>query len=259
MSKALLPKHLEQKQKRSIQKMNVALVFAGGAGHRMKNSAKPKQFLEMYGKPIIIYTLEHFEKHPEIDTIVIPCIKGWESYLRELLEKFNIKKVQKILTGGNDTQESKMVALNYLAGICKKDDIVLLHDAVRPLISKELISENLRSVKEFGNAISYVPFTETGITSNDKEFIKGTVLRNTLYVAKAPQSFYFQDVYEAHKKGESMPYTITIDTCSLMTELGIKLHLVPCEHTNIKITTPDDFFIFKALLDLKENRDIFGF
>ena len=144
--------------------MNIGLVFAGGSGQRMRTSAKPKQFLEVYGKPIIIYTLEAFEQHQEIDTIVVPCIKGWEDYLQNLIEKYEIKKVKKILTGGNDTQESKMIALNYLNTFCKEDDIVLLHDAVRPLITEKLISDNIASVKEFGNGITAVPFTETAIT-----------------------------------------------------------------------------------------------
>ena len=238
--------------------MNVALVFAGGSGQRMKNSAKPKQFLDVYGKPIIIYTLEVFERHPNIDTIVVPCIKGWEEYLSHLLDKFNITKVKKILTGGKDTQESKMLALRFLKTICKDDDIVLLHDAVRPLITEKLITANIESVKEYGNGITAVPFVETAITSQNGSEIDNTIIRNTMFVAKAPQSFWFKDVLEAHTKGEDMPYAITIDTCSLMTELGEKLHIVPCETTNIKITTPEDYFIFKALVDLRESQDIFG-
>lgn len=238
--------------------MNVAIVFAGGSGQRMKQSAKPKQFLELYGKPIIIFTLEIFENHPDIDMVVVPCIAGWEDYLQRMLDKFGIKKVKKIVTGGKDTQESKMKALNYLNTVCKEDDIIILHDAVRPLISEKLITDTLDSVKEFGSAVSFVPFTETGIISEDKITTEKTIVRNTLCIAKAPQGFYFKDVYEAHKMGETMDPSITIDTCSLMTELGKPLHLVPCESTNIKITTPDDFFIFKALVDLQESKDIFG-
>ena len=238
--------------------MNVGLVFAGGSGQRMRNSAKPKQFLELYNKPIIIYTLEVFENHPDIDCVVVPCIAGWEDYLQKLLDRFEIKKVKKILTGGKDTQESKMIALRYLETFCKEDDIVLLHDAVRPLVTEKMITDNIESVKKYGNGITAVPFTETAIVSDNGETIDKTIIRNTMYVAKAPQSFYFKDVMSAHLAGENMSYTITIDTCSLMTELGIELHMVPCETTNIKITTPEDFFLFKALTDLKEQQDIFG-
>lgn len=238
--------------------MNIAIIFAGGSGQRMNKNGCPKQFLELYGKPIIIYTLEYFEQHPDIDKIVIPCLHGWENKLQQMLDKFNIKKVIKILPGGKDTQESKMHALNYLKNICSDNDIILLHDAVRPIISEKLITDNIECVKTNGNAISAVPFTETGIVSADRISTDKTIVRNTLFIAKAPQSFYFKDVYVAHKKGETMPYTITIDTCSLMTELGIKLYLVSTDTSNIKITTPDDFFIFKALIDLRESKNIFG-
>ena len=224
----------------------------------MKKHGKPKQFLELYGKPIIIYTLEVFDRHPDIDDIVIPCVEGWESYLEDLLDKFRIKKVSKIVTGGRNTQESKMHALEYMKSYCQDDDIVLLHDAVRPLITEQLISENIASVRKYGSAITAVPFTETGIVSEDMENTNKSIIRNTLFIAKAPQSFYFKDVYNAHKLGEDMPYTVTIDTCSLMTELGQTLHLVPCTTTNIKITTPEDYYVFKALVDLRENSDVFG-
>lgn len=242
-----------------VTNMNVAIVFAGGTGIRMKTTGKPKQFIELYGKPIIIYTLEVFERHPEIDHIIIPCIAGWETYLEGLLEKFRITKVMNVITGGANTQESKMSALESLKEICTDKDIVLLHDAVRPLVTEKMITDNIMSVKKYGSAITAVPFTETGIVSENKKTTAKTIVRNTLYIAKAPQSFYFKDVFEAHQKGEALPYTITIDTCSLMTELDKTLHLVPCETTNIKITTPEDYYIFKALVDLRESRDVFGF
>jgi len=238
--------------------MNIAIVFAGGSGQRMKSSAKPKQFLELYGKPIIVFTLEAFEHHPDIDMVIVPCIAGWEGYLQNLLDKFHLTKVKGIVTGGKDTQESKMNALRYLEPLCKGDDIVILHDAVRPLINEKMITDNINSVKQHGSAICAVPFTETGIISDDGVSTGETIVRNTLYIAKAPQGFYFKDVLEAHTIGETMSYALTIDTCSLMTELGKTLHLVPCETTNIKITTTEDFFIFKALVDLQESQDIFG-
>ena len=238
--------------------MNIALIFAGGTGQRMKNTAKPKQFLELYGKPIIIYTLEVFQNHPEIDKIVIPCVHGWENYLRNLIDKYHITKVESVITGGKDTQESKLKALQYLKFSTKDDDIILLHDAVRPIITEKIISENIESVKKYGNAITAAPFIETCIVSRNKEVIDQSIPRNTLFIAKAPQSFYFRDVLAAHTKGSTMPYTITIDTCSLMTKLGQKLHIVRCDNDNIKITTPDDYFLFKALIDLRESKNIFG-
>lgn len=238
--------------------MNAAIIFAGGTGQRMKNTAKPKQFLELYGKPIIIYTLEIFEKHPDIDLIVVPCVRGWEDYLQNLVDKFQITKVKKIVTGGSTSQESKLIALHALKEYCKEDDIVLMHDAVRPLITAKLISENIACVKEHGNAITADPFTETGVVSTDGKTVESTIERNKLYIGKAPQSFYFKDVLWAHEQGQTMPESISIDTCTLMTTLGKKLYFVPCESTNIKITTPDDYYIFKALYDLRESQEIMG-
>ncbi|WP_196602246.1 IspD/TarI family cytidylyltransferase [Pectinatus frisingensis] len=238
--------------------MNIALVFAGGTGIRMRTTGKPKQFIELYGKPIIIYTLEVFERHPQIDNIIVPCVAGWEKYLADLVEKFHLKKVKKIITGGVNTQESKLKALNAIRSTCKDNDIILLHDAVRPLVTEKMISDNIMCVKKYGSAVTAVPFTETGIISDNGEETQKTIIRNTLYIAKAPQSFYFKDVLRSHTLGQNMSYSITIDTVSLMTELGEKVHLVPCTTTNIKITTPEDYYIFKALVDLKESRDIFG-
>lgn len=238
--------------------MNIGLIFAGGTGVRMHSDAKPKQFLELYSKPIIIYTLEVFERHPEIDYVVVPCLARWIPRLEELLVKFGIQKVKKIMPGGQTTQESKWNALEYLKTVAGEDDIILLHDAVRPLISQETISRNIAAVKKHGSAVTTVPFTETAIESADGLKCDRSILRNTLHVARAPQSFYFRDVYEAHQKGQTMPHAIAIDTCTLMTELDKPVHLVEGESTNIKITSPEDFFIFKALVDMRESADIWG-
>jgi len=238
--------------------MNVAVIFAGGTGQRMKNTAKPKQFLELYGKPIIIYTLEVFENHPQIDSIIVPCVGGWEDYLRELIKKYNLKKVKQVVTGGETSQESKLIALHTLQEYCGDKDIVLMHDAVRPLITSKLISDNIACVKKNGNAITVDPFTETGVVSTDGKTVESTIERNKLYIGKAPQSFYLEDVLSAHEYGKTMPESISIDTCTLMTALGRTLHFVACDSTNIKITTPDDYYIFKTLYDLRERQEILG-
>ena len=238
--------------------MNIAIIFAGGTGERMKNTAKPKQFLELYGKPIIIYTLEAFEKHPEIDKIIVPCVKGWIAYLEELAQKYNITKLVKIVEGGSTSQESKLNALKELRPICAPDDIVLMHDAVRPLITQDLISRNIECVKKNGNAITVDPFTETGIVSEDGHTVENTIERRKLYIAKAPQSFYFSDVLDAHLQAVNMSDSITIDTCTIMTVLNKALFFVPCDSCNIKITTAEDYYIFKAIHDLRENREVLG-
>ncbi len=239
--------------------MNIALVFAGGTGQRMRNTACPKQFLELYGKPIIIYTLEVFQKHPDIDAIVVPCVAGWHDHLRSLAERYGITKLVKIVPGGKTSQESKLSALHAIRELCQDEDIVMMHDAVRPLITAQLIDDNLRCVKEYGNAITVDPFTETGITSEDGKTVESTIERRKLYIAKAPQTFLYRDALAAHEAAKDMPESTTIDTCTIMTALGKELHFVRCEDTNIKITTPEDYYIFKAIYDLRENRSVLGF
>lgn len=238
--------------------MNIAVIFAGGTGQRMRNTARPKQFLELYGKPIIIYTLEIFQNHPDIDAIIVPCVAGWHDYLREIAEKYGITKLLRVVPGGRTTQESKLNALHALRGVCTECDIVLMHDAVRPLITPKLIDDNIAAVKAYGSAITVDPFTETGIISEDGQTVSETIERQKLYIAKAPQSFYYGEVLAAHEAAEHMPEATTIDTCTIMTALGKSLHFVPCNGSNIKITRPEDYYIFKAIHDLRESQTVMG-
>ena len=237
---------------------NVAVVFAGGTGTRMNTSGRPKQFIEVNGKPIIIHTLEVFQWHEEIDAIVVPCVTGWEDYLQDMADRFRITKLSKILPGGKDTQESKLNALEHLNGEYDGADLVVLHDAVRPLITADMITGNLETAREHGNAVSYRKFTETGIVSDDHKTTMETVARENLLVAAAPQTFRLEDALDAHRRGETMDPTITIDTCSLMVALDRPVHLVECRTTNIKITTPEDYYHFKAILSWREGREAFG-
>ena len=239
--------------------MNIALIFAGGTGQRMHSAACPKQFLELFGKPIIIYTLEIFQKHPDIDLIVVPCIEGWQDHLRMLAQRYGITKLVQIVTGGKTSQESKLSALRAVRDLCRDDDIVVMHDAVRPLITEKLISDNLACARSYGNAITVDPFTETGIISEDGNTVDSTIERRKLYIAKAPQTFFYKDALDAHEAAQSMPESTTIDTCTIMAALGKQLHFVRCEHSNIKITTPEDYYVFKAIYDLRESRSVLGF
>ena len=239
--------------------MNIALIFAGGTGQRMHSAACPKQFLELYGKPIILHTLEIFQKHPDIDLIVVPCIEGWQDHLRVLAQRYGITKLVKIVSGGKTSQESKLSALRAVRDLCCDEDIVVMHDAVRPLITEKLISDNLACARSYGNAITVDPFTETGIISEDGNTVDSTIERRKLYIAKAPQTFFYKDALEAHEAAQSMPESTTIDTCTIMAALGRQLHFVRCEYSNIKITTPEDYYVFKAIYDLRESRSVLGF
>ena len=239
--------------------MNTALIFAGGAGRRMHSAGKPKQFLELHGKPIIIHTLEHFERHPEIDAIAVVCIAGWIDYLKDLLIRFHIKKVRWIVPGGETSQESTRAGLGILEANCDpKNTVVLIHDGVRPLITEKLISDNIAAVKQYGNAITAAPAIETIITVDENEDVTALIDRQVCRLARAPQSFYLSDIIAMHQKAMADNYDKMIDSASLMIHYGVKLHLVEGPAENIKITTPSDFYIFKAIQEARENMQILG-
>lgn len=239
--------------------MNTALIFAGGTGKRMGAAGRPKQFLELHGKPIILYTLEHFDRHPQIDAIAVVCIEGWIDYLKDLLDRFRIKKVRWIVPGGETSQDSTRRGLNAIAADCDpKDTIVLIHDGVRPLITTELISQNIAAVRVYGNAITTAPAIETIITVDENEQVNQLIDRQTCRLARAPQSFYLEDILNMHRRSIEDAYDKMIDSASLMIHYGVKLHLVEGPAENIKITTPSDFYIFKAITESRENMQILG-
>lgn len=237
--------------------MTTALLFAGGTGRRMNSRSKPKQFLSLHGKPIIIYTIEHFEDHPEIDNIVIVCLESWISELRNFIEMYGIKKVTAIVPGGNTGHDSIYNGLMAMKDNCKANDIVLIHDGVRPLITEELISENIATVKKCGNAITSEPARESVVVSNDGSVIDTVPDRSHMFVAKAPQSFYFgaiEQLYErAHEEGIQ-----SIDSAHLLSMYGVKMNLIRSTPNNLKITEPADYYIFRALYEALENQQVFG-
>lgn len=242
--------------------MNIGVIFAGGCGTRMNTKSKPKQFLDLNGKPIIIYTIELFDNHPQIDGIVVVCIESWIPYLKKMIRKFEITKVVRIVPGGNSGQES------IYNGLCAAEDftkerneqnsIVLIHDGVRPLITEETITANIAKVKECGSCITTVPAIETVIVDNHD----GTLnipKRCDCLMARAPQSFYLKDILEAHRRSQAEGKTEFIDSCSLMSHYGYKLGLVQGPMENIKITTPTDYFVLRAMVEVHENQQIFGY
>ncbi len=241
--------------------MNIALIFAGGAGRRMHSSGTPKQFLELAGKTIIVRTLEHFENHPEIDAICVVCIEGWIDHLKNLLEKHEFKKVAIIVPGGADGQESIRKGL-YAIGDSfgeKDDTIVLVHDGVRPLINAKVITDNIASVKKYGSAITVAPATETIVRINAENKLTDVIERSDCYLARAPQSFYLKDVLAAHAQAlEDKVASKMVDTASLMTYYGKELAVVEGPVENIKVTTPADFYTCRAYIQQSEDSQIWG-
>jgi len=237
--------------------MITALIFAGGTGKRMNTRSKPKQFLEIHGKPVIIYTLEHFEYHEQIDSIVVVCIKEYIEELKGLIGRFGIQKVKKIVPGGETGHDSIYCGLLAMKESAAKDDIVLIHDGVRPLISEELITLNIETVKTYGNAITCEPDKESQLRSIDGENVSEVPPRDQMYTAKAPQSFYYEKImrlYEmAHQDGIR-----SIDSSHLCSLYNEPMHMVKSTSNNMKITEPADFYICRALYDAQENQQVFG-
>lgn len=239
--------------------MNIAVIFAGGVGSRMHSKDKPKQFLELYNKPIIIYTLEIFENSPEIDCIVVACIKEWIPYLEQLIEKFHIKKVKKIVEGGETGQ------LSIYNGLCAAEEvsdgeksIVLIHDGVRPLINEQVILDNIAGVKKNGSAITSGVVKETIMVVKEDKSIDYIPDRKWSRVAKAPQSFWLDEILSVHKIALDEHIIDYIDSCTMMQHYGKKMYMIDGPYENIKITTPDDFYTMRALLEAKENAQIYG-
>lgn len=241
---------------------NIAVIFAGGSGVRMNTRSKPKQFLELRGKPIIIYTLELFDNHPLIDGIVVVCLESWIPFLKKMLKKFEINKVVKIVSGGDSGQDSIYRGLCAVEDYCKdkgeENAVVLIHDGVRPLIVDETITRNIEKVHEKGSAITVVPAIETFVIQKEE----GQMVipdRSSCLLARAPQSFYLKDILSIHRKNKENGNITFIDSCSMMSYFGYKMATIEGSMENIKITTPTDYFIFRAMVEVHENQQIFGF
>ena len=201
------------------------MIFAGGVGKRMHSKECPKQFLKIYNKPIIIHTLEYFEKHPLIDAIVISCVEEWMPYLEELIYKYRIEKVKKVVVGGETGQLSIYNGLKAAEDVANGEKaIVLIHDGVRPLINAKLITDNIESVKKNGSAITTAVVKETILVVNEgTATINYVPSRKNSRVARAPQSFWLNDILNAHEKALSEGKKDYIDSCTMMQEYGYDL------------------------------------
>lgn len=237
---------------------NIAVIFAGGTGIRMNTVSRPKQFLELNGKPIIIYTLELFDNHSEIDGIVVVCIKEWIPFLQKQLKKFEINKVIEIVPGGASGLESIYNGLVAAEKHYGDDTLVLIHDGVRPLIKEQTITDNIHTAQEKGNCITCINATETFVVKKEDGSLEIPNRANSL-LARAPQTFVLRDILAAHRQAQAEGRNDFIDSCTLMSYYGHKMNLILGPVENIKITTPTDYFIFRAMVEVHENQQIFGF
>lgn len=239
-----------------MNQANIAIIFAGGLGTRLKN-AIPKQFLEIEGKPILIHTLLNFQNHPEIDKIYISILAEYLDYTKDLIKKYNISKAASVVEGGSSAMESIYKALIEARKENLGDSIVLIHDGVRPVITDEVISKNIETVKKYKTAITAIPCNETILISKDGITPNIVPIRKETFKAQAPQGFLLDEIIEAHNSVKS--YENIVDNCTLYKTLGKNVHLIKGNFGNIKVTTKEDIYILKGILDfIKENNDNIG-
>ena len=238
---------------------NIAIIFAGGTGTRM-GAGLPKQFLQINGKPILIHTLDNFQNSPSIDKIYISCKEEYIQQTEKEIEKYQITKVKGIVAGGATSQDSIFNALSKAREENDDESVVLIHDGVRPFLTEDVIRANIESVQKHGSAITCTSCYETVILSENGEKIEQVPSRDIAYTAQAPQSFHLGDILNAHLKiRETNPgYIDIVDSCSLLRKLGKDIYIVKGNRGNIKVTTPEDFYILRALLQYKENEQILG-
>lgn len=230
--------------------MNIGLLIAGGSGNRMGQDI-PKQFMHVDGAPIIIWTLKAFEQHPDIETIAVVCLRGWETVLQSYANQFCIKKLKWIFPGGDTGFESIHNGIYGLkeAG-CDDEDLVLIHDGVRPLLSQEIISSNIAICKAYGYAVTGIQCREAILESHDGFTTKTSIPRDTLIRTQTPQTFRLGNIIKAHEHAKVKGITDTVSSCTLIAELeeDIEMHIVPGSEKNIKITTVEDLEMIKALM-----------
>ena len=238
--------------------MNIAVIFAGGVGKRMNSKDMPKQFLELFGKPIIIRTLEHFEKNARTDAVVIACLEEYIQYLSGLVQRYGIRKVRRIVPGGETGQLSiynGLLAAREIAG--QEDAVILIHDGVRPLITDDLITRNIETVRKYGNCITSGLVQETIAEVDEEGVVRSVPDRRNSRVAKAPQSCRLSEILSVHEQAMKDGVYNSIDTCTLLNAYGIKLHMIDGPAENIKITTREDYFLARTLLEARENNQLY--
>lgn len=242
--------------------MNYAIVLAAGVGQRMRNGGLPKQFLKLMGKPIVIYTLEKFEESRDVDRIIVVCHCSYVEHMKTIIQQYQIGKAQTVIVGGSDRQSSLRHGLGaIIEDGGNPEDIVVIHDGVRPLVSLPTIRENVRVAKQYGCAITVHPVTETVVVTDTEEADMADFMkRSDTYSMTAPQTFQLGKLMEAYRKIDSTKHQNMplLDAAMVYAQAGGEARLVKEQGTNIKITTPEDYYFLKAMLELEENKFVFG-
>lgn len=236
--------------------MNYALIIAGGSGNRMGQDI-PKQFINVYDKPVLIYTLEGFQRHPMIDAIEVVCLDGWHDVLWAYSRQFNITKLQNVISGGGSAQESIRNGVYHLESKATDNDIVIIHDGIRPLVDDTVLTDVIQKAKEFGNGVTSLPYNEQIFIVNpdDETTTRKYIPRETLRRVSTPQAYQFKKLDEAYHKAFEQGIGIhgSSYTNTMMVELGETLHFAAGSDKNIKLTTKDDLELFKGYLKMDKD------
>lgn len=227
--------------------MNIALLTAAGKSTRM-NTDIPKQFLFVKGKPVIVHTMEAFEKHPEINAILVVTLNKWKETILAYAKEFNISKLRWIVDGGESNQESIRNGLYELKKHCDSKDLVVIHDGNRPMISQEIITDSLATCREYGNAVAAIPCAEAIFQSTNRINSSRSIPRDELFRTQTPHTYALEKLLWAHRQAEEKQITNTTATCVLMNQLGEIINFSKGSDKNLKITVQDDLDIFEALL-----------
>ena len=231
---------------------NIVILTAGGVGSRTHQDI-PKQFLHVENKPILIYTLEAFQNHPNIDEICVAILEGWDQILWAYAKQFNITKLKYVVTGGETGQESIFNGLKAIKMDHQDDDVVIVHDGNRPMVEADIITDNLVKQKKYGSAVATIPCTEVVFISENKTDSERSIPRENLQRTQTPHSYYLGDLWNAHLAAQEKGIVNTAASCSLMEALGKKTYFSKGSEKNLKITTVEDIEIFKALLNAKKD------
>ncbi len=229
--------------------MNLAIVIAGGSGTRMGLDI-PKQFVNIYDKPVIIYTLEGFERHPMIDEIEVVCIDGWHDVLKAYARQFGITKLKRVVSGGKTGQESIRNGVFALEGYLSDDDTVIIHDGIRPLVDKEVLTDVIVTCRKYGNAVTSMPYNEQIFVVDDELSTVKYIPRETIRRVATPQAYKFGKLDKAYHEAFEKKIGIygSSYTNTMMADLGERLYFAAGSDKNIKLTTRDDLELFKAYL-----------
>ena len=229
--------------------MNAAIIIAGGVGSRM-NMDIPKQFIHIYGKPVIIYTLEGFQRHPEIDAIEVVCLAGWEETLKDYARQYGITKLKWICTGGETGQESIRNGVYNLEGALEEDDIAIVHDGIRPMVDSSVLSDCLRVCRLHGSGVTSTPYNEQIFRKLDEFSSREYIPRETLRKVATPQAYRYGLLLRSYRRAfaEQIGIFGSAYTNTMMVDLGETLFFAAGSDKNIKLTSKDDLELFKAYL-----------